>query len=313
MPKTDIDVKLFVVPGEKDLIKALDEIGVDYGLEPFDVGDIYIRSRTNKKDDYSNVEAIIERKAKTDLSASMSDTRYKEQKSRMYEITQDKDNVYFLIENLKIRKAKNSNKSKNFLSKKSKSKSSKKNMSGFDSDDDESSCDSDNNDANKSQGYLDSLMEDSKDHKRVWSAITNMQVRDRFRVFQTTSARQSAQWLRSLLNSYAKYGRMTTEEAREECKLKVVDTQIKKKKVAPEDFMRHSLMLIKGLQEAIADAVVAEYPTFRALSAAYVECINSDKDPAKLLKDIKRTSGNMKIGPKMSEKIWEFWQPQIEE
>jgi len=63
---------------EKDLIKILEDKGYNVSLENLDLGDIQFVDLTTKE-----IIIIIERKTYADLSASIKDGRYKEQKERM--------------------------------------------------------------------------------------------------------------------------------------------------------------------------------------------------------------------------------------
>ena len=63
---------------EKELIKILQEKGYDMILENLDLGDIQFLDWTTK-----NIMIIIERKTLSDLSSSIKDGRYKEQKERL--------------------------------------------------------------------------------------------------------------------------------------------------------------------------------------------------------------------------------------
>ena len=63
---------------EKDLIKILEDKGYNVTLENLDLGDIQFVDLTTKE-----IIIIIERKTYADLSASIKDGRYKEQKERM--------------------------------------------------------------------------------------------------------------------------------------------------------------------------------------------------------------------------------------
>lgn len=63
---------------EKDLIKILEDKGYNVTLENLDLGDIQFVDLTTKE-----IIIIIERKTYSDLSASIKDGRYKEQKERM--------------------------------------------------------------------------------------------------------------------------------------------------------------------------------------------------------------------------------------
>ena len=75
---------------EKDLIKLLETKGYDVVLENLDLGDIQFVDLISKE-----IIIIIERKTYADLSASIKDGRYKEQKERM--IHSIKNNVRKIV------------------------------------------------------------------------------------------------------------------------------------------------------------------------------------------------------------------------
>lgn len=262
-PKTqETPAKIFIVPGEKSLIKSFDELGYDYETEPMDVGDIQIR--TQDSDNNWTVHLIIERKEGKDLHASIKDGRYEEQKSRiksLFSETFTPNHVYYLIENFPT--------------------------------------------ATGRYTY------GSQPRKCMWSAITNTMYRDGFNVFQSKSVSESAEWLNSLRNSVQKH-KLTQSSSSDEG-LKVHEANLKKKKVTPTDFLKHSLMLIKGVQEDAADPIVEKYETFGNLIRKYQNKINKgDEDGAeKMLKDLIRGSGNRKIGPVLSKRIYHFFIPEL--
>jgi ERCC4-type nuclease len=244
-------ISIFVVPTELDLLNAFAENGVVVVQESMDVGDIQIRSKDASSDsDEWIVEAIIERKAKTDLESSLTDGRYRDQKDRMLLIRQSHPSVrlVYLIEQLKISPNKK---------------------------------------------------------KSVWAAITNSSVKTGFTIFQTTSLSQSVEFIESYRYSISKQYEEAGSET-QQLNLKVVDTQIKKKKVTPEDFFKHSLNLIPGVQDSVSEAIAEK---FGGMAELYKQ-LSSTPSPKTLLKDIPRSRGTstktMKIGPVLSERICEY-------
>jgi len=262
MPKKKAETQaiVFIVPGEKRLIKAFAELGFDYETEPMDIGDIQIRI-PDKNGEYTIVELIIERKEGKDLCSSITDGRYEEQKSRIISLFSEggmtASKIYYLVENF---------------------------------------CAPD--------GRYDY---ETPVRKRMWSSITNTLYRDGFHVFQSKTVEESAEFINSLKNSVSKwYNGNNSSDG-----LKVHEANLKKKKVTPDDFFMHSLMLIKGMQEDSAASIVELYPTFSSLIRKYNRMIEKDIDPEKLFKDTFRQSGARKIGPAMSKKIFEFFEPQL--
>lgn len=85
---------LIVTPNETALLNAFKEAGVAVETENLLVGDVQIRKG-------EDTVYIIERKAKGDLDASIKDGRYREQKSRLLETGIPRQNIIYLIEQLK--------------------------------------------------------------------------------------------------------------------------------------------------------------------------------------------------------------------
>jgi ERCC4-type nuclease len=86
-------MSIIVTPGETTVIDAFNKAGIEITIEDLKVGDIHIR-----KD--GQTVYIFERKAKTDLDASIKDGRYREQKSRLLETGVPLRNIVYLIEQL---------------------------------------------------------------------------------------------------------------------------------------------------------------------------------------------------------------------
>jgi crossover junction endonuclease MUS81 len=82
---------------EKELIKILEEKGYSIQLENLDIGDIQFIDFTTK-----NIMIIIERKTLSDLSSSIKDGRYKEQKERMLHSMKSSVRKIVLIEGTDI-------------------------------------------------------------------------------------------------------------------------------------------------------------------------------------------------------------------
>lgn len=78
---------------EKELIKLLEKKGYNFVLENLDIGDIQIVDLTTK-----DIIIIIERKTLSDLSASIKDGRYKEQKDRLLHSIKSNVRKIILIE-----------------------------------------------------------------------------------------------------------------------------------------------------------------------------------------------------------------------
>jgi crossover junction endonuclease MUS81 len=82
---------------EKELIKILQEKGYDMTLENLDIGDIQFLDLTTK-----NIIIVIERKTLSDLSSSIIDGRYKEQKERLIHSLKNNVRKIVLIEGTDI-------------------------------------------------------------------------------------------------------------------------------------------------------------------------------------------------------------------
>lgn len=86
---------IIVTPGEKAVIEAFEKLGVTIEIKNLLLGDIHICKG-------GEPVYIIERKAKSDLSASIKDGRYREQKSRLFQTGLPPEQIIYLIENLKV-------------------------------------------------------------------------------------------------------------------------------------------------------------------------------------------------------------------
>jgi crossover junction endonuclease MUS81 len=84
---------------EKDLIKILETKGYSVTLENLDLGDIQFIDASSKE-----IIIIIERKTYSDLSASIKDGRYKEQKERMIHSLKNNVRKIVLLEGTDISK-----------------------------------------------------------------------------------------------------------------------------------------------------------------------------------------------------------------
>ena len=82
---------------EKELIKLLEKDGYDFILENLDLGDIQFLDLDTKE-----IIVIIERKTLADLSASIKDGRYKEQKERMLHSIKKSVRKIILIEGTEL-------------------------------------------------------------------------------------------------------------------------------------------------------------------------------------------------------------------
>ena len=82
-------MELIIDNREKYLIKLLHENNIIFKLLNLDIGDIQYK-------DNNELIYIIERKTVDDLGASITDGRYKEQKSRL--LSNNKNNIYYIIE-----------------------------------------------------------------------------------------------------------------------------------------------------------------------------------------------------------------------
>lgn len=148
---------------------------------------------------------------------------------------------------------------------------------------------------------IENLPKTSNIKKSLWSAITNMYQRDGFTVFQTKNLLESAEYISSLAASISKYSELTPSTVPSE--LKITETQIKKRKVSPEDFFLNTLMLIPGVNE-VATCIVEKYPSMSSLKLAF-NCEN----PGSVLKDLIRKNGR-KVGPVISERIYDYFKNQ---
>lgn len=88
-------MSIVITSTENLLIEAFKQHNINITVDNLLIGDVHIKHN-------DKVVYIIERKAKTDLDASIKDGRYKEQKSRLIESGISVKNIIYLIEQLKI-------------------------------------------------------------------------------------------------------------------------------------------------------------------------------------------------------------------
>lgn len=144
--------------------------------------------------------------------------------------------------------------------------------------------------------------------KAMWSSITNTLYRDNYQVFQSKNVTESAEFISSLKNTVHKFKLGKYDDKQ----LKIHESILKKKKVTPDDFLQNSLCLIKGVQEDIAIPIVEKYETFACLIASYQRKIDKGCNPEDMLKELKRSSGKMKIGPVISARIYKFFESNLD-
>ena len=87
---------------ENDVLKAVEinNIEISYKITSLPVGDFIIQSDISNID---TIEMIIERKSIKDLCASITDGRFREQKSRLFDSVKDSSRITYIIEgNTKI-------------------------------------------------------------------------------------------------------------------------------------------------------------------------------------------------------------------
>jgi crossover junction endonuclease MUS81 len=155
---------------------------------------------------------------------------------------------------------------------------------------------------------IENMPKTSSLKKSLWSSVTNMQYRDGFTVFQSKNVSESVDYIVSMMNTIATQQEMSEDGSvatSSTSNLKITETQIKKRKVCPEDFFLNTLMLIPGVNE-VATSVVEKYPTISTLQEAF----KSSPAPSMILKDLERPSGKMKIGKVLSERIFTFFSKQ---
>lgn len=87
-------MSIIVTPGEKTVIEEFNNRGATIVIENLLVGDIHIRNESGDQ------VYIFERKAKSDLEASIKDGRYREQKNRLIETGLPRRQIIYIIEQL---------------------------------------------------------------------------------------------------------------------------------------------------------------------------------------------------------------------
>ena len=94
MGKTTTPSTIIIDPAEVKLIAAFKKLKFEFQTENLHIGDIVIRSGSVNM-------LIIERKAASDLNASIIDGRYREQKARLFNSGANRSQIIYLLENLK--------------------------------------------------------------------------------------------------------------------------------------------------------------------------------------------------------------------
>lgn len=252
---------IIVTPTETRLITEFEQAGISIVKQNLLVGDVQIL-----KNGTDIVEYIIERKAGGDLEASIKDGRYKEQKTRLTSLGYDQRRIIFLIEN---------------------------------------------------------FPKTSNMEKSLWSSITNSYHRDGFGIFGTKNIAESVKFITSLDKSATEHAFYTPPST--SCpppapsqndddpstptpstppnnnNLLITETQIRKRRVVPDDYFLNTLMLIPGVNE-VAFSVVDTYKTLSELKTAFT----THPFPEIMLENIQRKNKKMRIGPAMSKKIYEY-------
>jgi crossover junction endonuclease MUS81 len=136
---------------------------------------------------------------------------------------------------------------------------------------------------------LENLTITPKNSKKVWSAITNTQYRDKCSVFNTKNIDHTCIYIESLRKSIDEFYNIEPEND-----LKV-NINIKKKQVTPEDWFKYALSIIPRCSLTTAESILEKYPTYSSL-LTHIQ--NNGPD---CLADIK--SNNKKIGIKLSNTI----------
>jgi ERCC4-type nuclease len=89
-------MSLIITPGEKALLEEFEKKDITVNIENLLIGDIHLKNKNGE------LLYIFERKAKTDLDASIKDGRYREQKTRLFATNLPRKNIIYIIENLTL-------------------------------------------------------------------------------------------------------------------------------------------------------------------------------------------------------------------
>lgn len=139
----------------------------------------------------------------------------------------------------------------------------------------------------------------SDSHKRVWSAMCNMQHRDGFTVFQTKNIAETAEYIIAMAGSCEKFTAYD-QNASDNNQETQVSINIKKKGVSSEDWFAYSLALIPKCSIAIAKVITAKYTTISELISAI------QHEGPSCLSELKHGRLQRRIGNKLSSEICEI-------
>jgi ERCC4-type nuclease len=132
--------------------------------------------------------------------------------------------------------------------------------------------------------------------KILWSAISNTQFRDNMTIFQTKNIQESINYLINLCCSIQKFY-IKPEIKDTTSNNKIVNINIKKTTINPDQWFKYSLTLIPKCSLNIAEKIFEKYPSIHLL----IEEIN--KNGINCLSDITHGKSSRKLGKKLSNDI----------
>jgi ERCC4-type nuclease len=239
----------------KDYFKDKENVS----FKNLDIGDICFMNG-------EDIILIIERKTINDLSASIIDSRSREQKARLLASSGiSKDRIMYLIEG----------------------------------------------DIIKTQTTI------KGGYNTLVGSLINIQLRDGLKVYKTASINETIKYIEKLFEKLKKDGDSFWKyENNNEISDSQYCSTLKTKK---KDNMTHKiwfhkqLTLIPQVSSVIADTIIKHYPSVEQLVLAY-SSLEDKKDCVKMLECLTfntSTGKTRKLGPKISEKVFEYLCPEL--
>jgi len=142
---------------------------------------------------------------------------------------------------------------------------------------------------------IENLKTNVENKSRNWGAVCNTFHRDGCSIFQTKNIEESVDFLLYLAKSVSKFPNSEKMVSNNE----PVNINIKKKTVAPEDWLLYSLSLIPKCSIQISKSIINEYKSYGELYQSAIE------NGIYFLSEIK-INGGRRIGKKLSEEIYNY-------
>jgi ERCC4-type nuclease len=144
-------------------------------------------------------------------------------------------------------------------------------------------------------------------------SLINTQFRDGIKVYKTANIKETIYFIEKLFEKFQKdLSSFWKYESNNEISVTEYSATLKTKKkdnMTPEIWFHKQLTLIPQISGKIAEVITKEYPSAKSLFLKY-NSFNNITDKKNLLKDLNyetSTGKTRKIGPKISEKIFLFY------